>query len=340
KDVYSLIVANGRLTLQAWSDTRNFTRRITGIVSERRGRLDLEVERFARGVGQMFLVDVAHPDAQETTRPGGRLVFRARCRLFLRRQFPAWTLAEISAEQDLEHSLSPGFPRALLRKGQSGLAAIAAPPDRPDGASVLSFGLIWLDYLRRTKPRLTVERLILLIPAGEEGPTFHRIPFLDPQRACCEVFVYSPEDYLIRADLRDYGNLDTRLEPLRRAGAEAWAWVDRLKSLPGVECVENNNGSVSLRVRGLEFARTAGDELLFGLEKRAAAREWNLPEIEALAAGLASMRAGHGGPLRQRDPEEWLASQVRERLDVVDASLQLAPIYSQAPACVGGQRGL
>src|SRR5262244_3929626 len=58
KDVYSLILANGRLTLQAWSDTRNFTRRITGVISERRGRLELEVERFARGVGQMFLVDV------------------------------------------------------------------------------------------------------------------------------------------------------------------------------------------------------------------------------------------------------------------------------------------
>jgi len=58
-------------------------------------------------------------------------------------------VAEVSAEQDLEHSLSPGFPRAFLRKGQSGLAAIAAPPDGMDPASILSFGLIWLDYLRR-----------------------------------------------------------------------------------------------------------------------------------------------------------------------------------------------
>ena len=68
---------------------------------------------------------------------------------FLTRQFPAWKLAEISAEQDLEHSLSPVFPRAFLRRGQSGVAAIASTPECLDTSSILSFGLIWLDYLRR-----------------------------------------------------------------------------------------------------------------------------------------------------------------------------------------------
>jgi hypothetical protein len=58
-------------------------------------------------------------------------VFRERFRRFLTRQFPAWKLAEISAEQDLQHSLSPVFPRAMLRRGQSAIAAIAATPDCP-----------------------------------------------------------------------------------------------------------------------------------------------------------------------------------------------------------------
>jgi hypothetical protein len=81
--------------------------------------------------------------------------------------------------------------------------------------------------------------------------------------------------------------------------------------------------------------------LLFGLQKRAAAREHNLAEIERLAVELVALRAsGVDGPLHRQDPEEWLASQVRPNLTTLDASLLPAPVYSQAPACLGGQRGL
>ena len=178
---YSVDRKDVRLTIQAWSDTRNLTRRIVGLGEERRGRLELVVERFARNVGPMFLIDMACPDSREAGRRGGRLVFRERFRRFLTRQFPAWKLAEISAEQDLQHSLSPVFPRALLRRGQSAVAAIAATPDCLDTSSILSFGLIWLDYLRRREQRLAVERLVLLLPAGAEQSTCQRIPYLDPR---------------------------------------------------------------------------------------------------------------------------------------------------------------
>jgi hypothetical protein len=335
---FSLDRTESRLTLQAWSDTRNLTRRIVGIGEERRGRLELLVERFAHNVGRLFLLDLARPDSGEAGRRGGRLVFRERFRRFLTRQFPSWTLAEISAEQDLEHSLSPGFPRALLRKGQSGVAAIAANPDGMDPASILSFGLIWLDYLRRREQRMAIERLIVLLPAGAEPATCQRIPYLDAGRVVCDVYVYSAEDYAVRLDHGDYGNLETKLDVVHRPGAEAQAWVDRLRGLPHVECVENNNAT-SLRVHGLEFARTSGNELLFGLQKRAAARDGNIPEIERLAAELAFLRSQPQCPLHQKDPEEWLASQVRASLNVVDASLCSAPVYCQAPACLGGQRG-
>jgi len=66
-------------------------------------------------------------------------------RRFLSREFPQWRVESLSAEQDLEHSLSAAYPRAMLRKGASALAAIAAPPDGQDTDGVLSFGLIWLD---------------------------------------------------------------------------------------------------------------------------------------------------------------------------------------------------
>ena len=55
----------------------------------------MTVERFARREGQMFLLDLARRPGAEMGRRSGRLVFRERFRLFLRRQFPEWNLAEV-----------------------------------------------------------------------------------------------------------------------------------------------------------------------------------------------------------------------------------------------------
>src|SRR5262249_6931021 len=277
------------------------------------------VRLYARSWGPMFLIAMARPDGRAAGRHGARLVFRERFRRFLTRQFPAWKLIEISAEQDLRRSLSPVFPRAFLRQGQSAIAAIAAPPRCVDTSAILSFGLIWLDYLRHREQRLVVERLVVLLPAGAEQSTCQRIPYLDPEKAQYEVFAYSAEDYAVRLDPGDYGNLDTKLDIFRQPAAEAQAWLERLTFLPQVERVANNNGTVSLRIGGVEFARTAGCELLFGLHKRAAAREWDIAQIETLALEVDSMRREPGSPLYQQESEEWLASQVRARLDVVDA---------------------
>ena len=64
-----------------------------------------------------------------------------------------------SAEQDLEHSLSPSYPRALIRQGSTAWAAIGAPTNGAPVDNILSFGLIWLSlaiysadsFMRRSK---------------------------------------------------------------------------------------------------------------------------------------------------------------------------------------------
>src|SRR5439155_16684355 len=144
-DNFALEQRGPRLTLQAWDRTRNLARRVLAIEEPTAARLELTVERFARREGPLFLLDLSRRSGADLGRRSGRLVFRERFRLFLRRQFPEWKLAELSAEANLEASLSPAFPRALLRHGQHGWAAIACPPDG-DSAAVLSFGLVWLSY--------------------------------------------------------------------------------------------------------------------------------------------------------------------------------------------------
>jgi hypothetical protein len=341
-DNYALEIRGARLTFQAWDRMRNWTRRITAIEQTNKARLEMTVERFARREGQMFLLDLSRKSGAELGKKSGRLVFRERFRLFLRRQFPEWNLAEITAEANLEFSLSPSFPRAYLKHGQHGWAAIACPHDG-DAAGVLTFGLIWLAYLRLRERRVTIEGLAVYVPAGKERAAALRILCLNPGAACIELFPYNEEDDVVRADPHDFGNVDTRLEPCRRPSPNIVGQWERITSLPGVERIAKHNGRVSLRIRGIEFAELVDGQLYFGLNERRPAREHHASEIERLAEELERARSESGDrehPLYRQFPEAWLESQTRAGIEAIDATLRLDPIYGQVPAFAGGERGV
>ncbi len=202
--------------LQAWDQRRNLVRRVTAIERQSRGRLVLKVARFGKLQGTLELIDRSQAVRDNLPLRSARLGFREQFRRFLRRQFPAYKLAELTTEADLEHTLSPAYPRALLRQGASAWAAIGAAADacHPDG--VLTFGLIWLDYLRQREPSLAIQGLILYLPATRAKTTCLRLLYLDPSAAQYSAFVFDAEGLEERVDLRDYGNLDTHLDPCRR----------------------------------------------------------------------------------------------------------------------------
>jgi hypothetical protein len=339
---FALEIRGSRLMVQAWDRSRNWSRRIVQVGESSDARLEMTVERFAKREGQMFLLDLARRGGQEMGKRSGRLVFRERFRLFLRRQFPEWSVAEISADGDLEHSLSPAFPRAFLKHGIHGWAAIACPPDG-DAAAILSFGLIWLAYLRKRERKAAVEGLAVYVPAGKERTAALRMLCLDRSAARFDLFVYDDRDHVAGVDPRDYGNLDTRLEQCRRPGPnrlEAWR---QIAELPDVERVPKHDGRVSLRVRGIEFAELADGEMIFGIGERRPAREHHAQEIERLVEELARARHPLGDrehPLFRQYPEAWLESQVRAGVEEIDATLCSDPVYGQVPAFAGGERGV
>lgn len=340
---FSLELRGSRLTLGAWDRTRNLSRRITEIKDSTPARLELVVERFARREGRLFLLDLARRAGAELGRRSGRLVFRERFRLFLRRQFPDWHLAELSAEANLEFSLSPAFPRAFLRHGQHAWAAIACPSDG-DPAGVLTFGLIWLAYLRQRERRVAVEGLAIYVPSGRERLTALRLLCLDPAAAQFELFAYSEQDSVTRVDSQDHGNLDTRLEPCRRPAQNQFDAWRHIAALPGVESIRKHDGRTSLRVRGIEFAELSGGSLRFGLTERRPAREHHTAEIERLVEELGRARSPRAADrehaLYRQYPEAWLESQARAQIETLDASLRSDPIYDQVPAFAGGDRGI
>src|SRR5262249_48581790 len=145
------------------------------------------------------------------TRRGRRLKYREQFRQSLSRQYPDWRIASISTDPDLEHTLSPAYPRALLRKGTSAMAAIGAADDCLDPDGALTFGLIWLDYLRQRERRLSITGLLVFLPIGTEVNTCHRARHLTTQIA---IFVHS-RDGEEPVHPEDYTNFATRVEPPR-----------------------------------------------------------------------------------------------------------------------------
>ena len=333
-------------TLECWDDTRNLVRRIRAVGKARRGFLELEVERFGGRTGSLLMVDLAQASNAPATRHGARLKYREQFRMSLRRQYSGWKLVELSTEPDLHHSLSPAYPRALLRRGPQAIAAIGAGEEALDVDGVLSFGLIWLDYLRKRETRLSVGTLAVFVPIGSENTTCHRVRYLNKDAAQYRVFVHGAGILEERVEPGDYTNFSTRLDPFCEpsAGPELAAWLDRLSAIDGVERRPRADGSASLAVRGLEFARTSGSALLFGIDEHHTAGPRQLPEVEALARGIARLRnaaaSDRTNPLYMRHPEAWLESQVRRSASRLDASIRDTPLYSQAPHFAAGARGI
>jgi hypothetical protein len=147
---------------------------------------------------------------------------------------------------------------------------------------------------------------------------------------------------MLRVDPDDVGNVDTRMETCH-AAAPLPAVLEGAAAVPGVEQVAKPDGSLSLRVRGLEFAQAGADGARFGVGERHAARDHHAAEIEQMARELARFRSAaaddRGHPLWRQGPEAWLESQVRAEIEQIDASLRPEPVYSQVLAFAGGERG-
>ena len=110
-----------------------------------------------------------------------------------------------------------------------------------------------------------------------------------------------------------------------------------------MEQIDKGDGEISLRVRGLEFARISASGVIFGLGRLNPVRPEQFGEVERLARELAPLRsiaASRQSELYLRNPEAWLESQVRCNIEAVDSSLMRTPVYGQVPAFAGGERGV
>lgn len=326
--------------LEAWDEHRSLARRAVAVLGKRRGSLVLAVERFGGRRGELTLADRAEPASAPALQRGSRAMLMEALRRWLARQFPGWQLRELSAGLDLENTLSPGCPRALLTLGRRRCAAIAA--GRAHAAQALTQALLWLDYLQR-RDGVESRTLALFLPRGAESSAVLCLPWLEVDAT---LFVFDDDGVEERADLADAGNrvgeLAPWIDPPSPAAGEAAQWTHELGLEENVEMIATAPEQWSLRIHGLEFARCRRGELLYGIPPRRKARR--LEPVRRLARELARVRCSPGPeprhPWRLARPEAWLESILRGHLERIDPMLLPAPVYSQVAAVEGVDRGI
>lgn len=333
--------------LEAWDDHRVWSRRILHAGVPNRKRLDLEAFRFGKNNIPVTLIDAADTRTAPAIEKTCRSAFAHEFRLFLNRHFGNWRWEAFRSEAMLEHSFSPVFPSALLIKGQEAIAAVAAPA-RDTSFHVLTFALVWLDYIRHWHGEIASRRLLLYLPEEHAESTVLLARHLDAAKVSVDIWLYTQDRQEYLLDPADRGNLRSTLA-IRgsRILGPAW-WVSFLSQHREVETVEAGDGSLSYRVFGLEFARltpATGNTLpvlTYGVKRRTKATEAKLPAIRALLADIVSARHANASDRRNSyytaEPERWLESQVRAHLSEIDADLDASFVHTQALGSLSGER--
>jgi hypothetical protein len=194
------------LLVEAWDNSRTYARRVVAASASASGRMEVQVVQFGGRTATVTLADLDRPQARQLLLRGTRDVLRESLRRWLARQFAGWRVEEITAGTDLEHTLSPVYPRALLERGGRRVAALAAPPDRASADAALTYGLIWLAHVRPRGAR----GLALFLPESAAAHTALRLKWLTPP---CRLFAYDGEGFEAELDPRDRGNLISEIGP-------------------------------------------------------------------------------------------------------------------------------
>jgi hypothetical protein len=340
-----------------WSDERSVTRRVLRVHEQSEDRIVLEVQRFGRakpGRMEFLRTDTPRSAARVT-----REQFRARFHRILRERFPDALIDPLTTAPDLHRSFSSWYARGSMREGARAHAVMALAPGESSAAleSMLSFGILWLDWVRSRAERQPIEGLRLFVPEGSAKLLRERTAGLS-NAARTEVFEYRDSDWRIqKMDMADAGNLESSLVPRRESEAVlrlAHEAAQRISAL--ARAVGDSAGAVRLRVlggskevgfcfRGLEFARWSKDGMKFGIgdsqEFLSTAKE---PALQRLIAKLdlhrSALAAETNHRLYRAAPERWLEILVLDDCTRLDAQLDPHLLYSQVPALAGGDRGI
>ncbi len=298
---YALEVRNGRVWIEVWHENRTLSRRILAVEFVRPGVAECAIQRFGGAVGKLSLLDLERPQTAHRTLTGSRQSFGEQFRRMLSRQFPGWHISSLSSQMDLHRSFSPVFPRARLNKGNQQIAAIACPNAKSE-AALMTFALLWFDYLSAAGETAGLRtRLCLFLPEDSGTLSAHRLRWLAGDALRAQLFRFNNYGSAGEVDSSDLGNLDTRVSeryvPLSLP-PELDLLLARLKKHADIGFCPDLKGALSIRLRGTEFARVEKERVFLGMESKEEIAPGDYSRIERYAEQLASVMTPRAPPPR------------------------------------------
>jgi hypothetical protein len=365
---WRLDVAFGKVLLEVWGQGRSVVRRIEAAQQEG-NRLRLMARR--PGAGGLVALEICESDEPRISgwdhgadateqdaaarRAHERDLFERELLAAIGREFPGLSLERVSHRSNREHSFSACYTRGVARQRNLGWGFLGlSQHESPTAAeNALASGLIWLDWLRRRLAQSgkgpIVSGLKLFLPPEAVAVAAHRAAYLDAGVA--QIYEWKPaQQRFHEIDLRDYGNVETRLTP-RWRGARLLERLQPLlrdllgESLARVKPLPDATGeALLLRVLGLQVGRVEGRDppkVYFGLEGEAQLLDQtNRSEFTAFLENVLRLRRAAKPPDRSHpfyrlQGERWLESLLVEDVTRIDAAFVPEHVYPQVPAFSG-----
>ena len=345
---YSLSTQYNKLLWHVWNDETNLVRQITEIRKETPGRMELRFQKFGKGPPGTLVLSDSRAAPEQMARRSQRIRYAQMLRRILGQLFPEWKVEELSVEPGREHSVSGRYARAVLRRGQQAWAVIGSGEQQDASAAdgILTYGLIWLDWLRRREPERVVTGLRIFVAANRAETVLRRIGWLDAEAARFEV--YEAGEAIRRCDPADVGNLKTSLgsaEPFQRPQIhpECGERIELLSS--DIQRQTGGDGFCYWAVRGLPVARETSRGLVFGIgQSETPLTEDSITEFNHLVRKLLQWRCADSPdrhhPFYRLWPERWMQSQIVQQIDRLGYELISGAVYEQVPALSGLERGV
>lgn len=354
------VSGEGKCVLHVWSEERNIVRRVLEVEAKPH-LLRLSALRF--GQSKPDALEVLADAGQRTTtaQRAARAHYQKLLVRLLEREYPGAKIESVSAKADLEHSFSPVYTRAVVRRGQSAFAVLGVNGEESqasiDGA--LTFGILWLDYQRQRANRCHIEGLKLFVPQGRGEIVSQRMAHLDQRAVKWQLYqVGERAETCVELDFRDHGNLATRLIRAldSRAARERFgASITRVRELvPDADVSIDSATEIVFRLYGLEFARArlapvAGsfrntETIVFGMGPAEYTLDHSNAELfQRFVERVMRSRhpaGAHGDALYRLCPERWLESLITRDVRSVDERLDPRHVYSQVPAFTASDRAM
>jgi hypothetical protein len=297
------------------------------VETSKTGTLDCLIHRFAGQPAKLTFLDADRPQTAHRKLAGTRHSFAEQFRRMLARQFPGWHAHAVTSSIDLQRSLSPLYPRARLTRGNQQIAAVACPSGEAE-SGLLTFALIWFDYLSRHTQN---SQLCLFLPDGYGALTAQRLRWMNGSQLRARVFRFNEHGSAGEVDPQDLGNIDTRVSPQSKRTEHHFPVLADLARIEGISISPELTGQLSVRCRGTEFARIRNARFFLGLEQQV---EATADEVLSFAVHMSSL------PALPAAEERWLESVIRFQPERIHPSLHSGLLHSQVLTFAGTDRDM